>query len=272
MIDRRNSIPVVAIVTVLVSATLAIAYGPTDTARSQGSRQFVFETVGSLDGSYNAIARTADGYLLLGGRGKVDIVDAHNPATPRVVGTYAEITGDVPDIVVNGHEAYASSEDGLLVLDVTDPDVPIRVGQFLSEPLKGVAVQEDLAVVAGSDRVYVVDVSDPSHPRELSSVEAKVVRLVRSGDTAFLGGTEPVLTMLGISDPGRPSELGRWDPAPGGWGGDVAVDAEEDLAYVGRSVPRGLLIPPPGPPGPICPPAAPTCTSTPVATRPASEA
>ena len=72
MIDRPNSILVVAIVTVLVSAILAIACGPSDTARSQGGSQFVFESVGSLDGSYNAIARTVDGFLLLGSRGKVD--------------------------------------------------------------------------------------------------------------------------------------------------------------------------------------------------------
>jgi hypothetical protein len=49
----------------------------------------------------------------------------------------------------------------------------------------------------------------------------------------------------------------------------MVVDAEEDLAYVGRSVPWQLRIPPPGP---TCPPEGPTCTPTLSATRPPDEA
>lgn len=270
MIDRPNSVIVVAIVTVLVSAILAIACGPSDTARSQGGSQFVFESVGSLDGSYYSIARTIDGHLLLGGCGMVSVVDTRNPALPLAVGSFTETEACIQDIAVDGRQAYvAAAEDGLLVLDIADPRVARLVGRYRPEPVRAVAVQGDLAVVAGSNRVHFVDVRDPAHPRQLSTIDATVVRPVLAGDIALLGGTSPVLSVIGIGDPERPIRLGSWNPAPGGWGSDVVVDTERDLAYVGRSVPWQLYIPPPGP---TCAPGGPTCTPTPRATRPPSEA
>ncbi len=265
MINRPYALLLVTVVTVADCLAFATAYHPIPTARSQDESEFAFETVGSLQGTYDAIARTEGEHLVLGGRGKVDVVDVDNPARPRVVGTHAAITGLVSSIAVNGGEAYLASTEGLLVLDIADPANPSPVGQFLSEPLRGVAVQGDLAVVVGYDRAYIVDISDPSNPRELSRFEASVAQPVLLGDIALLGGMRPVLSIMDIGDPERPSELGRWDPPPGGWGDGVVVDAGEGLAYVGRTVGYEWLIPTPGP---TVTPGGPTCTPTCAATRP----
>jgi len=269
MVDRPNIVLAAAVVSALVCLAFVIAFGPTRTARSQSGDEFVFETIGSLAGSYSAVAHADGGYLLLGGPGEVSVVDAREPAVPHIAGTLGGVTGTVQDIAVEGGKAYVgASAAGLLIMDIADPAAPSLLGQYVPEPISGVAVHEGLAVIAGNDRVYVVDVSDPAHPRELSRVEASVVQPTLPGDYALLGGTNPVLSVLGISDPEQTDDLGRWEPRPGGWGSDVVVDAETDLAYVGRNVPYMLLIPTPGP---TFTPGGPPVTASPAATRPSSE-
>jgi hypothetical protein len=109
--------------------------------------------------------------------------------------TYVEANAGL-GMTVSGNRLYTVADwDGLVILDVTDPSSPSRLGS-MSLPdgyFDGVAVAGDFAYVVG-DRFRVIDVSDPSSP----VVVGATVRFVMAGTWPLLEtmpmlpvGTEP---------------------------------------------------------------------------------
>jgi hypothetical protein len=156
----------------------------------------------AVTGGYALAARTPDDQL--GGlgcfnsyAGRVDVVDARDPAQPRVVGTYAS-SGGPRDVVVAGSHAYVAEDAvvvcqaagppttmapaGVRVLDVSDPGAPRSVA---FHPLGEGAVH--VAVAGG--RLYVTvggwgtttwpgvrtyDAADPAHLVQVASLALPV--------------------------------------------------------------------------------------------------
>ncbi len=105
------------------------------------------------------------------------IVDASDPATPRVIGTYA--AGSVHDVQVVGSLAHVTSAEfggGYLVLDVTDRTSPSLVTLYNPSgwlhPFH-VAVAGDVTYLGepqGLPGIHVLDVSDVENPVELEEI------------------------------------------------------------------------------------------------------
>jgi len=69
-------------------------------------------------------------------------------------------------LVVADHYAYiAAGDQGLRIIDVTDPTAPVEVGAFNppSAWFADIELVDNLAYIAGGD-VYIVDVSDSHNP------------------------------------------------------------------------------------------------------------
>jgi hypothetical protein len=123
--------------------------------------------------------------------------------------------GAVTDVQVEGHYAYCTVPMGLIVVDVSDPTHPHRVG---SVPLlgyaKGVFVSGGYAYVAdGYAGLRVIDVSDPAHPHEVGFYDtpsyAKGVFV--SGGYAYVADGYAGLRVIDVSDPAHPYEVGFYD-------------------------------------------------------------
>ena len=75
------------------------------------------------------------------------------------------------DIFMSGGLAYvAGGTPGLLILDVSDPANPIKMGS-LDMPASKVIVSRELAYIIGLGGLRVVDVSDPTPPIEVGFLE-----------------------------------------------------------------------------------------------------
>ncbi len=172
-------------------------------------------------------------------------------AGPRItfqkVGSY-KTTNDVRAVKVLGNRAYVCA-DVFLILDVSDPSKPVRLGSYRPQAgafwPRDVQVLGNFAYVADEERgLHEVDVSDPSQPRlarlypeqqlgDPPRVGASVVHL--AGGHAFVAWRDLVfrekwqLEVLDISRPGDMVRVGFYEDP--GFILDVEVDVAGRYAY-----------------------------------------
>ena len=131
-------------------------------------------------------------------------------------------------VFVQGDYAYvvSSGDDGLQVIDISDPTNPVGVGQLtdtgaltLVDPIS-VFVQGNYAYVAssGENGLQVIDISDPTNPvgvGQLTDTGALRLNGAQSvfvqGNYAYVAasGNDHGLEVIDISDPTNPTGVGR---------------------------------------------------------------
>ena len=110
-----------------------------------------------------------DGVLLWpdrGRRGRLQVIDVSNPASPVALSRYST-SGAVQGVQVVGSLAYvADGSAGLQIFDVSNPANAVRVGGCdTAGDANGIQVLDNLAYVAdGSAGLQVIDVSNPASP------------------------------------------------------------------------------------------------------------
>lgn len=160
-----------------------------------------------MDGNRNALAiEYVSGSVYMGRdeqnggsqRHEFWIIDVSTPASPSVTGSL-DYGADINDVVVDGTEVYAATDDDsaeLLVIDISTPASPVELASL------------DLS---GDDNGESVDVS---------------------GDTVVLGrddvGSGDELVVIDVTTPGSPSELGSGDVSDDAW----TVQIDGDYVYV----------------------------------------
>ena len=182
-------------------------------------------------------------YIGWGGLGIVDVTD---PAKPVELDSFKTL-GPAWDVAVLGACAdkpessdpdyvYVVCEEGLCLVDVSDPSNPRWVSAFSDwEQATEVSVVGTLALIQVAPysaesplrRLSIVDVSNPFSPREIGSYpHPGPLRVV--GDTVYLA--EKGLRIVDISDPAHPKRIGR---TPSDERVDaVDVDIEAGIAYL----------------------------------------
>jgi len=169
-----------------------------------------------------------NGLLYTIGEGKLNVVDASDPGSPKVKGTIPGL-GRVRQLCVNDGVAYVTSrEDGMYLVDVSDPERMRILDHYDTiELATGIAVSGDVAFVAcRTAGVELIDVSNPEKPRHLSTVrtgEAQSI-CVRNGIlyVGVWGSAE--LVICDVSDPYRPAVISKTRLDGYGDGVDVCGD------------------------------------------------
>ena len=171
----------------------------------------------------------------------VEIIDISSPSNPTQMGVIAEspeapleheLDGAI-GIFVSGKYAYVASfiDDGVAVLDISDPSNPVQVGSITDEDrpeleLDGacsIFVSGKYAYVAAyeDDGVEILDISDPSNPVHIGSLDghddgtteldgARTIQV--SGKYAYVASElDDGVEILDISDPSNPSHVGSID-------------------------------------------------------------
>lgn len=114
-------------------------------------------------------------------------------------------------LTLRGDLLFAAADcEGMIVVDVADPDRPARVGLFEGPgDVTRIALVGDRALLADySGGLAVVDVSNPRRPRPLGSWEEGMVGDVAArGDRAYLAMGD--LVVVDLTNPRRPREIGR---------------------------------------------------------------
>ena len=141
----------------------------------------------------------------------------------------------------------ADGDEGLRVIDVSDPTAPREIGS-LDTPgfVWSVAVSGNLALVADwNEGLRVMDVSDPTAPREIGSLDTPgfVWSVAVSGNLALVADGNEGLRVIDVSDPTAPRETGFVDTPGSARGvavsGNLALvaDARESLRVIDVSDP-----------------------------------
>jgi len=158
-----------------------------------------------------------DGYAYLAGSAGLCAVDITDPANPHLAGAY-ETPRSALYIAVSGSYAYLTLgsgdvEDGLYIIDISDPQYPIFTGYY---DMSGgyvynlFLVGEYAYVVNHFESITIVNVSNPSNPiyEGYYDTPGQVSDGFVFGGYAFIADYYMGLHIVDISDPANPIFVG----------------------------------------------------------------
>lgn len=110
----------------------------------------------------HAVTKQGDFVYMANLEADLDIIDVSNPTNCfRVRNYYFPMW--VHDVAVAGNYAYVGYDHGLVVLDITDPRNPVRVGGAGIVPVSRVSVAGNYVYAKSVSRIHVLDVSNPTN-------------------------------------------------------------------------------------------------------------
>jgi len=140
------------------------------------------------------------------------IVDAGDPARPRVVGALPEAGGWRSIAVTDQRVFLGGDPGGLAIVDHRAPEQAERVGSFMVGPALDVAGRGTVAFVANGLGLRIVETADPRRAVELGSLggiaHARAVAL--AGRLAFVAGDKGYGDVIDVGDLRAPRRLGRF--------------------------------------------------------------
>ncbi len=143
--------------------------------------------------------------------------------------------GCAMDVYISGIYAYmADREDGLEIIDISDPTTPVEVGQIYDggETYKVYISGIYAYMVDREDGLEIIDISDPTSPVEVGQFyddEGYFVSSVYiSGSYVNVASSSFGLKILDISDPTAPVEVAQFNDD----GSAVEVYVSGNYAYV----------------------------------------
>ncbi|MDP7112792.1 MAG: hypothetical protein QGH45_12550 [Myxococcota bacterium] len=118
-------------------------------------------------GDFAAAVALMGDLALAAGPAPVRIYDISDPGVPAYVDLIS-LFDPVNDLLVDGELVYMATDDGLEIVDLSDPTEPLSLGGIeTTDRALGLALyDEHVFVAAGEAGVRGVDVSDPSNPVE----------------------------------------------------------------------------------------------------------
>jgi len=163
--------------------------------------------------------------------GGLSVLDISDPAAPGEIGAW-EPPQQVNALGEANGVAYIAAQDGLWVLDVSDPIQPTLVSnQPITATVQDVVIAGQYAFLAASENgLRVFDVSDPLNPYEAGWLDTPGIArdLSLTGDTLYLVEDEGVLRIINVAEPTLPFEMGYYtSPVP-----IVDVAVQGSIAYL----------------------------------------
>ncbi len=148
-------------------------------------------------------------------RGLLIYDTATNPSAPALLATH-KTHGSVADVRVIGDRAYVFDRgEGLIILDISNPAQPQRLGHYLSPAGPRMAAKngELLYVSDEWNGFAVVDVSDPTHPRTIGEYQTPGTDKQDHRGIAYRDGLVYLcagyggLDVVDVSDPTNPVRI-----------------------------------------------------------------
>ena len=186
-------------------------------------------------------AYVADGYFQLQDEGGLLIYDVSEPSTPQQVGKYSTNVGGPNEVVVIDDYAYvADGQNGLLILDVSNKEMPVRVSSFDTSYATDLVIRGDYAYV--TDRtggLVIIDHSFKQLPAQVGSydTEGEAWGLDLVGDYAHITDFDYGLAIIDVSNPNLPQMVSDLDTD----GLAMKVTVVDDMAYIADNT-NGLIM------------------------------
>jgi len=176
------------------------------------------------------------GYSPAGG---IQIVDASDPSSPTLRGSFMTLPFTAWDVYTTGGIAYVACDDGLHILDVTNPSETKHLTLYNQHYCNAVLVSGGLAYTGTDDGLEIVDVTSPTAPIGRGNLWCdQAFDLSLCNGFVFLAEFSPSgLRIIDVANPSSPTLRGSFDTESFSWG--VAVSS--GTAYLADG-PGGLRI------------------------------
>ncbi len=171
--------------------------------------------------------------------GSLLVVNVSDPSHPVQVAEFTH-PGMLLSVRTEGDFAYlAAAQEGLLVVDISNPLQPALAGAFPMPFADGVAADgKHVYVTDPTEGIYVIDVSDPTNPSQAGLAKISLFGLQAPGErqvlaqngVVYLANYNQGLRTVSVQDPANPRRLGAYDaPLPGFAFDSVTIN---NLTYV----------------------------------------
>ena len=141
---------------------------------------------------------------------------------------------------------YTNSENGFIIIDISNPTNPIKLGSFDTEAsVYGITLSNDntQAYLANANGLVIVDISNPSNPTKIGSYNTKgdatTVTISNDNKKVYVVDSIDGLLILDISDPTNPIKISSYNT--GGYTKAVTLSNDGKKAYIIDSN-NGLVI------------------------------
>ena len=126
--------------------------------------------------------------------------------------------------------AYITTNTSLIILDVTTPEKPVKVGELaVGSPVFGLSVTDKYAFLAASDRgLIIVDISDPREPHIVGGYNSggTMYNAKSTDNYCYTINYEIGFEIFDISDPAEPKKVSGFPLTPRGFW------IQDDIAFV----------------------------------------
>jgi len=134
--------------------------------------------------------------------------------TPQEIGGFFD-GGEANGISVSGSIVYiADGNDGLEIINITDPTNPIQIGQFDDGGYaRDVFISGSLAFVADdTDGLEIINITDPTNPTEIGNFfdGGEANKVVVTGSIAYLADGTDGLEIVNVTNPSSPTQIGQF--------------------------------------------------------------
>jgi PKD repeat protein len=188
----------------------------------------VYEVRLDVDNGDEFASVSKPGYIVVG-------AELPNPCLYRRLDT----TGYGYDVEVTGsYICMAAFTAGVQIIDISDPAVPVLMGNVNPGIAYGIATKGDYAFVASlGSRLHAIDISNPVSPTEVHNIATpgQAFDVAIDGDHAYVG-SQYGLTIVNITDPSAMVVVGVLNP-------NVSINGLDAVGrYVYCATPLGLQI------------------------------
>jgi hypothetical protein len=140
--------------------------------------------------------------------GTSQVIDLSDATRPVLVHTSADLWHPVAAL---GKYLYGRGNNGLRILNVSDPTTPIEVGVYtdprVSSGFYSMQVHGEYGYIYGAGGLGIVDLSDPARPQPLGIVPIRAWQLIVNEPRAYVLN-ESGLYVIDVSNPRVPRAMG----------------------------------------------------------------
>jgi hypothetical protein len=207
------------------------------------------------DGSLRADRAVCDGTTCRVCTARMVRAEHHDPQVSNKLTLVGQLLGAAWDrnsytfnVRVAGNTAYLIRQDGLYIINVTDPANPVELGHFkrtgdgYSNDVKIVDTATKRYAIIADFPVDVVDVTNPAAPVLAAQIPEEAHTLAtetRAGKTlAYFGNYDGTTPVFDVTNPAAPTRLGRYN-ANASNVHDLSV--KDGIAYL-NAWEKGLLV------------------------------
>jgi hypothetical protein len=203
----------------------------------------ILDTTINFSGDYirAVYVDTTNKILYAGGDNKkVYLYDISNLPSVASISTYQSFS-IIDEILIRNNVAYFAQDQGLDIVDVSNPQTPSRLSQGISQNYAyDIKLSGDYAFVANDiNGVSIFNIANPSSPTEIGFIDTydNALACAIDGNILYVAEDESGVEAYDISSPTHPSLLASYDTQ----GNSLGVTVFRGILYVSDNIEYVIL-------------------------------